>query len=586
MKAQQKQTWFFLHQCWHPVKGLLLLCLLLAAGNVYSDLTTPIAKSRLDQPVNLKPYLTPVHTPQWFSVPEEPEEHVRWYQLDLFLDPDLPADWLLSFRRVPHQQLTLYIPDEQGYQPQQPGPGNTLEQHGPRALPLELTPGTVHRLYVKALTPLPNQLAPELWPASLYTLAEYRHYAISASLQTVIAALLILTLLTTLLSRKWMHLLPALHFGSLGILLVLAQGNFFHSLPHVDPGHTLILLQALCLLSALLCYQQLGQFYQRRPGTCALLSSCQVLSLTLVTGFIWQSQPDLLLLQAGFGLILFSALIIAFCRYRDTRQQITRTGKWQWQALLAFAIVLYAGWRMDSAVQAEWLSAVLCLQAAALGVFYYSLKRNSSSPSAAVVTNLMTGDCRRRVFESSLRQHLQLVPAALDEEALTDQVLATLDAVLPQVPALLLGCTDNDWSISSHHPRTAREVKKRLDYYQDAFAELIATGPGSQINLLDQDHNNLWAFLVFSEARHHIILVIIPGQPEQEVISWQQAVDLGSYAHTLFSASHQTRFWQLQASLDSLTGLLNRNALINEAEKLLQKNHHTAAALLCLVCRY
>ena len=563
MLAQHQKIWLT-HLNRPFIRSLLMLMLLLPVipTSAVSELATSVVKSRIDRPVPLQDYLVPVTPPQLFSTGKT----ARWYQLDVYLNPDLSAHWLLSFRRIPQQTLDIYLPDDEGYTPYQLGQNTPRLNHDPRTLELQLQPGQIHRLYLKTHSPLPNQLTPVLWPASLYTLAEYRHYALSASALTLVAGLLVLALIVSLLTRNGIYLVPALHFFTLGSMLALSQGTVFRTLHWpADPGHTLLLSQTLCLITALLCYQQLEDLSVRRPAASAMLTSLHVLAITLITGFIWQPGPEVTLLQLGFGLILLAACCCMLFLYRTPA---TRPA-WLWQSLTGFTLIFSLGWNLDSVVQPAWVTVVFCLQAITLTALYYLKKKNRASPPLGI--NLVTGDDQRRIFENSLRQHLHPSPVLLDEAELKEQVLATLDAALPRIPALLVTRDNDGWHIDSHHLRASRWLKKRLNQYYDAFMELITAGAGSQVRF--QERESLWAFLIHSEGSQHIMLVILPLMHQQLPPGWRQAVDISSHARALFQASQQTRFWQLQASLDTLTGLLNRNAFIHEAEAQLSDCH-------------
>lgn len=113
--------------------------------------------------------------------------------------------------------------------------------------------------------------------------------------------------------------------------------------------------------------------------------------------------------------------------------------------------------------------------------------------------------------------------------------------------------------------------------------QLLFSDGNHHLHLQDTNKNSYWVFGLHIETDHPVFLLMLPGKYQKEKITWQQAIDISSHAKALLEVTQQTRYWQLQASLDSLTGQLNRNAFIKEAEPLINNTLNNEQKHCCLM---
>ncbi|WP_252180359.1 GGDEF domain-containing protein [Endozoicomonas sp. 4G] len=215
--------------------------------------------------------------------------------------------------------------------------------------------------------------------------------------------------------------------------------------------------------------------------------------------------------------------------------------------------------------------AFIVLQSVLIFSLYRVHRRHKNHQKLSINLVTVVND-KRRVFNSALRQHLQAPGNALmDERAIREGILNTLDAVMPATPAIILVKNNDRWDVSSHYPKADRILTNSIDTIEKELINIISSEQEHHVRLADRNGDKYWIFLLHTEKNHHTLLVVSPGKKYQQSLQWQQITDISTHARTLFQANQQTRFWKLQASLDSLTGLLNRRAFINEASEVLHR---------------
>lgn len=339
---------------------LLLFITLFVLPSQGNSLSSPglssqkVATGTINQPLPLKAFLVPIDAPALMSSTNPSSDAFQWFQLDLTLSADFSTDWLLAFRRVPYQQLDVYIPAQtktqtRTFQLVKPGLVRSAPSSDPRTIKLNLASDQQHRLWLKVNASSAKQLAPELWPASLYTLNEYRHYTLSASLQTLMVALLLVSMTVSVFRRASQYLLLTGHLITINCLLLMVQGGVFRWLSwNGDPGKSIAFVTLATMMTALASYLHLYRLANHTPKA----------TLTLIGA---------ILVSAGFmpGFLLTS----------------------------------------DNTIPTTPVLILLCLQSSSLAVLHYLLQQRKRL--SMVSMNLISGDnTKRRVFNEHLRKHL------------------------------------------------------------------------------------------------------------------------------------------------------------------------------------
>ncbi|UYM16168.1 GGDEF domain-containing protein [Endozoicomonas euniceicola] len=317
-----------------------------------------------------------------------------------------------------------------------------------------------------------------------------------------------------MIKKAYLYLPLAAHLSTISLLLVALNGHLFRLVPYpFDPDQLVSILTVLTMLSALTCYLNLFRVTRLTQKTNIILSSA-----TLVA----------------------SGLIIAF----------------------VFAV--------NDTVPSLPLVLLLCLQSVSLTLLHFLLQPDQKDQSFAI--NLIKGgETKRRVFSQHFRDSLlpisQSGDSPGDNNELTEYILATIDAALDKTPAVLLHHENNEWQLSSYSTKARQQIEKALDQFVSSLTQLLDHDSDDQVHFQDKQGNSFWGFHLNDDVDRQLFLVLLPGKYQQETITRKQALDLCSHIKTILKANQQTRFWQLQASLDPLTGLLNRNHFFREAER-------------------
>ena len=148
----------------HPA-GLLLVVLLLWFLPLVSQAKT--AQAVPGKFLDLSSYLIKTAPPaQLFQSTSSVRDEAHWYRLNLELNTDLSDSWLLVFRRVPYSRLDVFLPVGDGFRLHALGQRQSLTTQDPRTLELSLQEGINQTIYIRASSPIPNRLVPQLWPGS------------------------------------------------------------------------------------------------------------------------------------------------------------------------------------------------------------------------------------------------------------------------------------------------------------------------------------------------------------------------------------------------------------------------------------
>ena len=235
-----------------------------------------------------------------------------------------------------------------------------------RTIRLPLTRGQSHRLLIKVSSQSAQTLNPELWPASLYSLSEYRYHALSASLQTILLAFLIAAFVAAAVKKTLLYVPLGLHLSTMSLLMVALNGNLFRLLPHnVDPGQLISILTVLTMLSALTCYLNLFRTTRLTSRNTMILSGATLVACGLIFGFVFAAS----------------------------------------NTVPSLPLVL-----------------LLCLQSVSLAVLHYLLRPGNTEQPFTI--NLIKGEeHKRRVFSQSFRESLARLSLSGDSSELSEHIL-------------------------------------------------------------------------------------------------------------------------------------------------------------------
>ncbi|WP_062269537.1 diguanylate cyclase [Endozoicomonas arenosclerae] len=530
-----------------------------------------VAESTPGGPVELASFLKPVSAPDTI-VRGDQSSNDQWYKLRLTLSHSLNSDWLLVFRRTPHKKLDVFTPTENGYRLNSLGSGSRHSKSDPRILKLALSDNRIHDLYIRVNKSEPNRLTPSLWPQSLYTLNEYKNQAFSASLLALLLLFLVGAAAVMIYTRHQSYLLLTSHLLATTALVLMHQGEIFRMINWSgDPGLWVLTMTVISLVSALACYKNLGLLALYTPKTDRLMLWLCFMSVGFVATFFLTQQ--IMLLNAAFLMIALTAAILTASLLTIFAQGV-RPAKLALPVMATLFFALFSSW-----VATDWPRAIpnqpelalLSLQSLMITGLYW-VNRSHKHRQAISINLVTTHNDKRRVFDTALRKHLQAPTNALmDEKAIRERILETLDAVMPGTPSMILVRKKDYWDISSHYPKAAQILKSSIDTIEDELISIINSDQEHHVRLEDRNGVKYWVFLLHTEENHHTLLVVSPGSQRKKSLKWQQITDISTHARTLFQANQQTRFWKLQASLDSLTGILNRRAFVNEANELVHR---------------
>ncbi|WP_422409516.1 MULTISPECIES: diguanylate cyclase [unclassified Endozoicomonas] len=562
------------------IRALVLLLIFFVSQATHG---TSVAESSPSGPVKLVSFLTSVPAPEAILSGKQPGTSDRWYKLRLTLNHSLNSDWLLVFRRTPHKKLDVFTPSEKGYRITSLGIGSQSRKSDPRVLKLRLPGNKTHDIYIRVDSSEPNRLNPHLWPQSLYMLDEYKNQALSASLLALLLLFLIVTAAVMIYTRHPSYLLLTAHLLATTTLIVFYQGDIFWIINGSwDPEFWVLIMTVISLVSALGCYKNLGLLALYNPKTDRLMLWLSCLSVGLVLSFF--ATEKTLLLNAAFLMIAVSAVLLIASLLTIFSQGV-RPAKLALPVMLTLFFALFSSWASKEwprVIPSQAELALIALQSMLINGLYWINRKHKNRQAISI--NLVNSQFdKRRVFDSALRKHLQAPSNALmDEKTIRQRILATLDAIIPDTPSMILIKNKDQWDVSSHYPKAAQILTNSIDSIEDELMNIITSEQKHHIRLEDRNGVKYWIFLLHSEENHHSLLVVSPGSQPNRPLKWQQITDISNHARTLFQANQQTRFWKLQASLDSLTGLLNRRAFVNEASELLHRPD-SAKSQSCLI---
>ncbi len=515
--------------------------------------------------VDLTSELVQISPPENITDSHSVKAGEQWYRLDIKPNSKLSNEWALVFRRTPHRILDVFTYTKNGYRLHALGSNASPGRSDPRTVRLE--DSTAQTIYLRASTNTPNRIQPMLEPYTDYMLDEYRNRGLLSGLQSLLLLFLVVSGIAAVYSGHQGYLLLASHLLVTSVLLITWQGDIFRYIPIAgDPGLWVMTATNISLVSALACYKNLGLLALYTPRTDRVLLWLSLLSTGLFIAFALFNPQGHLLLNVSFSLIGLIIVILTGNLLYIMIQGV-KPAKLALPVMLTIALSLTLLWATSSWPRATPSLAelsLICIQAMLITGLYW-INRQQKRRQDISVNLITTSSDKRRVFDIALRKHLQ-APAnePLDEKAIRRRVLDTLDAVIPGTPSIVLTREERRWSINSYYPKASGLFKSRL---KSISRELLSIIESTQHEAIVEDAGGViyWVFKIHSEDNRSVLLIVASGKNGNKGL-WEIISDVGTHARTLFQANQQTRFWKLQASLDPLTGVLNRRAFLNEAK--------------------
>lgn len=553
---------------------LVFLALLITLSGTLT--ASPIYLGGDEAITNLK--LTPIEPPiDIFTNPQLAQDirQQQWHRLKIKLSPYSPHDWLMVFRQVPYKKLDVFESANGGYHLKKMGMDGSRSGIASNVMELELKRGETKTYYLHHHSTHLDQLKPELWPSLSYFEKRSEQRMIISSIQTLLLVALIFIFTLALRNRTPALYLLISHILAANIMILMWEGEIFRSISWVgDPEHWLILMTTLVIVTGITSYRPLALLPIYTPKIDRLILSLNILGITLAiyaTGSESSAQKTTMEFAALTLLTSFTLVVIAtaYCLYNGIRP-----AKIAFPSALIMLLLLSWAWFTEA-----WPKSLptypelilLSLHATLLPLFYWY--SHQQTLQHAISINAIAPDSRkRRIFETALRKHLHPPDTPLADSELTQRVLSTVDEVLPGIPSLILQHHCNEWHITpgevTSYSQTATNLQRQLPAIENDLLNVITSGTETRINVKDRFGATYWFFPLIIEAEEKTLLALSPSKRHRNTTTWQTACDISSHACTLFQANRQSLFWQQQASLDSLTGLLNRRAFHQEAEKI------------------
>lgn len=382
-------------------------------------------------------------------------------------------------------------------------------------------------------------------------------------MQDALFTLLALAATSTVITEKPARMLLA-HLGAISLLLASREISLTTWPVSYYPDYWLLLSKTAVAASALLCYRQLAQSAWLLPAAAdRLIITASLLSVGLIIEPVIYPFHRETLAALSHGLLLLAFLVLLGSLGRHLRQKkppvLALLTCVLFSTALLWPLLLNSSYlALTHPLQQEAFLA-LVIQALLLSGLYRHFKKTTRPHQA---------DQLRRQFSTALRPQLHKPNPFVKIEAIPEQLLSLFKTVLPDIPALILTGKNQATVLAqteqatAHHDTLIRSARKHLHDSQED-RRLTIRGAASQ---------ELWLFLLDADSKAPVTLVLQPPENQDRSLQWQTACDLACYARTLYRTCRQSLFWQQQASLDPLTGLLNRKGFYREASHLLRES--------------
>ena len=471
----------------------------------------------------------------------------QWYRLDL--SPTPTEDSLVVFNHIPAKRLDVFIPTDGGYRLKKMGIDGTSVVSSAIKLP----PGAAEPWYLRHTTTPLVTLQAQLWPASLYTAVVQQQRLAVSTVQTLLIVALIGTLVVTLTRRTPSFPPLSGHIVAATVLVLLWQGDLFRLLSWPeDPARWVMLLTTLVLVTGTATYRHL--LLADKPLISNIILALNTLTVAAATCGVIAQVPQAMTVTGV--LLLISACSIAVASVKD---QLTVTAP---LILTTLTLVILGFSPLNLPSFQELL--LLGVHASLLPLLYWSCHRRQQPRMA---TNAATSN-NRRLFTNALRQHLSNPDTPLAVADLKQLILTTVESVLPGTPTMILHHHQNQWHTTPGEGagNIPGKFSRRLPAIEADLLRVLGVDPQTSINFKDGNGAVYWLLPLSIEADDKVLLLLAPHRRQRTDDNWQLACDLSSHASTVFQVNRQSLFWQREASLDALTGVLNRRAFYREAQ--------------------
>ena len=537
-------------------KTMLILWLLLSTPLMAAD------NNQLIQDLTLVPAQPPASL--FTSSQSLTDSDSQWYRLDL--SPALTEDSLVVFNHIPAKRLDVFIPNDGGYRLKKMG----IDSTSVVSSAIKMPPGGAEPWYLRHTTTPLVTLQPQLWPASLYTAVLQKQRLAVSTVQTLLIVALIGTLMVTL-TRRTPSFRPLIgHIVAAIALVLMWQGDLFRLLSWPeDPARWVMFMTTLVLVTGTAIYRHL--LLADKPVTSNAMLALSVLTVATATYGIVLQVP--LAMSATGVLLLTSACWIAMVSLKDQPKTAL-------PLVLTTLVLVTLGF---SPVNLPSLPELLLLglHAALLPLLCWSLYQGGQRGRAINVTSAKYSN--RRIFSDALRQHLANPDTPLAVSDLKQLILTTAQSALPATPAMIVHQQQGEWHTTPGEgaDKVASKLNSRLPAIETDLLRVICNDAQTNINFKYGDGTVYWLLPLSIEADDKVLLVLAPHRRQRTDGNWRIACDISSHASTVFQVNRQSLFWQREASLDGLTGVLNRRAFYREAETAI--NLCTAASRPCCV---
>ena len=495
--------------------------------------------------------------------------HNIWYKVELQGAMYSIQNWLIQFRQVPFQQLDFFAPTPSGYQLHKLG-ADSQKNSSSHTVVLNLNQEESKTFYIRYQSLNPNRFAPSLVPVAVFQQQQSNQNLITSSFQLLLLAILCFVFFQHIRNQSSTSYIMIAHTLAASALLLFWQGDVFKAIPWLgDPGHWVAITTILVMMTSIACYRQLTALTTYTPLIDKLILVSCTLALAMTTYFFSRadSLPAVILetaiqtLACSYILIILGSLHCLYNGSHPARSTLIAAG------LTLFALTLSWSsepWPRSLPSYPELV--ILSLQACILpAIHWYQLYLSESHNTALNVVN--TRDRNRQIYESALRKHLQTPDSSLNEMDIPNRVLLTLEEVTPAIPAFVLVFSDDEWTLLGELSKPAQQLQRQLLSIQEDLLQVIAADQDTKINFKDRFGHFYWFFPLSQNTHRTLLLVMAPSRSQRNSTTWQTACNISSHARTLLQVSQQSQFWQQQACLDPLTGLLNRRAFCQEAEQ-------------------
>ena len=475
----------------------------------------------------------------------------QWYRLDV--SPAPGQDSLLVFHHIPAKRLDVFIPTGGGYRLKKMG----IDSTSVVSSAIKIPPGEAEPWYLRHTTTPLVTLQPQLWPASFYNAVLHKQRLALSTVQTLLIVALIATLVVTFTGSMPSFRPLISHIVTAFALVLMWQGDLFRLLSWPeDPARWVMFMATLVLVTGTASYRHL--LLADKPITSNAILLLNILTVAAATHGLL-AQVTLAMIATGV-LLLISTCWITLASLKDQPKTTV--------PLVLTTLTLVTLDFSPISLPSFQALLLLGLHASLLPLLYWSFYRRRQPRTTIDIDVTSTKHNNRRIFSDALRQHLANPDAPLAVADLKQLILTTVQSVLPATPAMILHYHQGEWHATPGDgaDKEASKLNSRLPAIETDLLRVISADAQTNINFKYGDGTVYWLLPLSIEADDKVLLALTPRRRQRTESNWQTACDISSHASTVFHVNRQSLFWQREASLDALTGVLNRRAFYREAQ--------------------